>query len=96
MQFLKDDLVNPITDFESFEFKPGLAINTSNTGTANIEIALSLKYSIKFWGTLKMPLINYKVSLMLNWFRICVICKADRARTFKITNTKVYVPQTTL
>ena len=43
-----------------------------------------------------MPLINYKVSLMLNWFPICVIYKADRARTFKITNTKVYVPQTTL
>ena len=42
-----------------------------------------------------MPLINCKIHLELNWSKDCVMSTiADT--TFKITNTKLYVPIVTL
>ena len=42
-----------------------------------------------------MPLINCKIHLELNWTKDCVMSTiADT--TFKITNTKLYVPIVTL
>ena len=38
-----------------------------------------------------MPLINCETSLILTWSTNCVISEADRAKTFVITNTKLYV-----
>ena len=43
-----------------------------------------------------MTLINYGITLYLTWSAICLICKADRATTFAITDTRVYVPVVTL
>ena len=43
-----------------------------------------------------MPLINYEISVDLTWYVNCVICQANRAITFAITNTKLYVPVATL
>ena len=42
-----------------------------------------------------MPLINCKIHLELNWSKDCVISTIT-ATTFKITNTKLYVPIVTL
>ena len=42
-----------------------------------------------------MPLINCKIHLELNWSQDCVMSTTDEA-TFKITNTKLYVPTVTL
>ena len=42
-----------------------------------------------------MPLIKYKIDLELNWSRDCVM-SAIANTTFKITNTKLYVPIVTL
>ena len=42
-----------------------------------------------------MPLIKYKIYLELNWSRDCVM-SAIANTTFKITNTKLYVPIVTL
>ena len=42
-----------------------------------------------------MPLINCKIHLELNWSRDCVM-SAIADTTFKITNTKLYVPIATL
>ena len=48
-----------------------------------------------FWRSLEMPLINCEIHLELNWTKDCVMSIiADR--TFKITNTKLYVPIVTL
>ena len=41
-----------------------------------------------------MPLINCKIHLKLDWAKDCVMSVADT--TFKITNTKLYVPIVTL
>lgn len=38
-----------------------------------------------------MLLINYETKLMLTWPANCVICRADRATTFAISDIKLYV-----
>ena len=43
-----------------------------------------------------MPLINCKIHLELNWTKDCIMSSAAGATTFKITNTKLYVPFVTL
>ena len=58
-----------------------------------------LKYLINFWRTLKTPLINCEVNLILHWYANCVIVYTDIANqgaTFTITETKLYVPVVTL
>ena len=43
-----------------------------------------------------MALINCEITLDLTWSANCVICEEDRAITFAISDTKVYVPVVTL
>ena len=59
------------------------------------KIAAPLKYLSNFWRSLKMLLINCKIRLELNLSKDCVMSTID-ARTFKITNIKLYVPIVTL
>ena len=40
--------------------------------------------------TLEMFLINCEINLILIWSANCVICEADRATAFAITDTKLY------
>ena len=65
-------------------------------GIINAEIAVTLKYLSKFWKTIEIFLINYKVNLILIWSANCVISEGNRGATFAITHTKVYVPVVTL
>ena len=58
-----------------------------------------LKYLSNFWRTLKMPLINCEVNLILTWYASCLIVynnDANQGATFEITRTKIYVPVVTL
>ena len=55
-----------------------------------------LNYLTNFWRTLKMPLINCEVNLILTWSSTCVITNSTNARRFSITDTKLYVPVITL
>ena len=58
-----------------------------------------LKYLRNFWVTLEMPLSNCEVNLILNWSASCVIAYTNVATqnaTFRITETKLYVPVLTL
>ena len=59
------------------------------------KIALSLKYLTNFWRSLAMPLINCKIHLEGNWTKDCAMSTTVYT-TFKITNTKLYVPIVTL
>ena len=43
-----------------------------------------------------MTLINCKIHLELNWNKNCLMSENDDEITFKITNTKLYVPIVTL
>ena len=43
-----------------------------------------------------MLLISCEINLILIWSLNCVICEADRATTFAITDAKLYGPLVTL
>ena len=60
-----------------------------------VKIAAPLKYLSNFWRSLKMPLINCKFELSLNWIERCLLTVANTA-TFKTTDAKLYVPIVTL
>ena len=70
-------------------FKPLTAAD--NGVFKDLKIALPLKYLSNFWRSLEMPLINCKIHLELNWSKECVM-SAIADTTFKITNTRLYVP----
>ena len=55
-----------------------------------------IKYLNDFWRTPEMPLINCKGNLILTWSSTGVITNSTGAGTFKITDTKLYVPVVTL
>ena len=70
---------------------------------------MPLKYVGNFWEALNIPLINCELSLALPWSADCVITSMEkrittgtnsgdspRNATFKITDTKLYVPVVTL
>ena len=85
-------------DSLSFKYKSSFfktLENDDNGVFKNVKIAVPLKYLSNFWRSLEMPLINCKIHLELNWSKDCVMSTiADT--TFKITNTKLYVPIVTL
>ena len=45
---------------------------------------------------MEMPLINWKVNLILTWSENCIISSATGKTKFAITDTKLYVPIVTL
>ena len=53
-QFFRDKPKSTVRDSKSFRFKSKLLNNTTNTGTIDVEIDVSLKYLITFWGALEM------------------------------------------
>ena len=58
-----------------------------------------LKYLSNFCRTLEMPLINCENSLQLKWSKNCILVAdtaANQNPEFQITDTKLYVPGTTL
>ena len=73
---------------------------TGNTFDAynkkNVKIAVLLNNLSNFWRTLKMPLINSKINLILTWSTDCVISSATGKAKSTITDTKLYVPIVTL
>ena len=49
----------------SFKFKQKITGITGNNGKKDVELMESLKYLNIFWKTLKMPLINCEINLIL-------------------------------
>ena len=67
----------------------------------NVKIIVPLKYLSNIFRSLEMPLINCKIHLELNWTKDCVLSSTDsdnnaNLTSFKITETKLYVPIVTL
>ena len=85
-------------DSSSFKYKSRFfktPAATDNGVFKTVKMAVPLKYLSNFWRSLEMSLINCKILLELNWSKDCVI-STIAATTFKITNTKLYVPIVTL
>ena len=71
----------------------------SNSGTKGVEIIVPLKYLNNFWGTLEMLLNNCEINLILTWSSNCFILStnvANKAKSFSITDTNLYVSVVTL
>ena len=85
-------------DSSSFKYKSSFfkTLEDDDNGVfKNVKIAVPLKYLSNFWRSLEMPLINCKIYFELNGSKVCVM-STIAATTFKITNTKLYVPIFTL
>ena len=96
-QYYKNDPSNNIADSESFKFNVKIKVKSSNNrNTKDVEIIVPLKYLSNFWRTLKMPLINCEVNLILTWSKDCIITNFEGEGKFPITETKLYVPVVTL
>ena len=69
-------------------------------GVHGVKLVVPLKYISNFFRSLEMPLVNCKVDLQLTWTKDCIISSANAAAntvvSFKITDTKLYVPIVTL
>ena len=88
---------NNLTD--SFNFKVKMTGQTGDDGIKSVEIMVSLAYLSVFWRSLELPLINYKVNLILTWCTNCVTVASNvtnQNATFAVTGTKLYVPVVTL
>ena len=96
-QYFRDEPDDDIEDSESFKSEIKITGKTPNNGNEkDVEIMSPLKYLSNFWRTLKMPLINCEVNLILTWSSACVLSDSNGAGTFKISDTKLYVLVVTL
>ena len=82
-------LIHHLLNTNPVFFKPLTAAD--NGVFKNVQMAVRLKYLSNFWRSLEMLLINRKIHLELNWSKYCVMSTVA-GTTFKITNTKLYVP----
>ena len=77
----------------SFNFKEKITGQTGNDGTKDVKKMVPLKYLNIFWRTLKLPLLNCEINLILHWYVNCVIWSnsaENQATTFAITDTKLF------
>ena len=68
--------------------------------TNDVKLVVPLKYISNFFRSLEMLLVNCKVDLEPTWHKDCIISSdnvgAGDAVSFKVTDTKLYVPIVTL
>ena len=99
-QHHRDEPNNNLADSESLKSKIKIIKITGKAPVAgnekDVEIMVPLKYVSNFWRTIEMPLINREVNFILTWSSTCVITNSTGAGTFKIRDTKLYVPVVTL
>ena len=96
-QYFRYEPDDNLADSESFKSKIKITGKTPGNGNEkDVEIMVPLKYLSNFWRTLEMPLINCEVNPILTWSSTSVITNSTGAGTFKISDTKLYVPVVTL
>ena len=102
-----------IRNSKSFDYKSKI-VRTLAAGEdekEDVTIAIPLKYLGNFWRSLDIPLINCEITLILSWYKECVlvgrafrgppaaapafITSPENAK-FEITDCKLYVPVVTL
>ena len=97
-----------IRNSKSFDYKTEITGNLdAGEDEKDVTIAIPLKYLGNFWGSLEIPLINCEITLILSWYKECVLGRAFRGppavainsptdAKFEITDCKLYVPVVTL
>ena len=102
-----------IRNSKSFDYKTEItgSLDAGEDEKEDVTNAISLKYLGNFWRSLDMSLINCEITLILSWYKECVLVrKAFRGppaaaanlinsptdAKFEITDCKLYVPVVTL
>ena len=109
--YYRDEPSNPLTsNSESFKYKTNIVGKTpkNNDSLTDVKVVNPLKHLGNLWRALNIPLVNFEVELILSWSKNCVLTDmavnagvnpaivAPSGVTFKITDTKLYVPVATL
>ena len=109
--YYTDEPSNPLSsNSESFKYKTSIVGKTpeDNDSLTNAKVVIPLKHLSNFWRSLNIPLINCEVELILTWSKNCVLADmtvdadadpaivAPSGATFKLKETKLYVPVVTL
>ena len=109
--YYRDDPSDPLNNkSESFKYQTSIVGKTPNDNDSltDAEVVIPLKHLGNFWRHLDIPLINYETELILTWSKNCVLADMSvnavlnppivppSGATFKITDTKLYVPVVTL
>ena len=71
-----DNAINiSIRGSKSFDYKTKIvgSLAAGELGKDDAEIAIPLKYLGNFWRSLDMPLINCEITLVLSWYKECVL-----------------------
>ena len=102
-----------IRNSKSFDYKTEItgSLDAGKYEKEDVTIAIPLKYLGNFWRSLDIPLINCEITLILSWYKECVLvgrafrgppaAAANRINSptdakFEITDCKLYVPVVTL
>ena len=99
-----------IRNSKSFDYKTEItgSLDAGEDEKDDVTIAIPLKYLGNFWRSLDIPLINCKITLILSWYKKCVLVgRAHRGPSaavinsptdakFEITDCKLYVHVVTL
>ena len=109
--YYRDQPNDPLsTNSESFKYKTSIVGKTppNNDSLTNAEVVIQLNYLSNFRRSLDIPLINCELEIILTWSKNCLLTDmtvdvdadpaivAPSGATFKITDTKLYVPVVTL
>ena len=76
--------------------------DANKVGKNETEVVIPLKHLRNFWKSLNIPILNCEVELILTWSINCALADMKPANhplvelSFKITDTKLYVPVVTL
>ena len=62
-----------IRNSKSFDYKTKIVGNAANVLEKEVTIAIPLKYLGNFWRSLDIPLINCEITLILSWYKECVL-----------------------
>ena len=101
-----------IRNSKSYDYKTNITgtLDAGEGEKEDVTIAISLKYLGNFWRSLDIPLINCEITLILSWYKECVLAgrafrgppaaAANRincptSAKFEITDFKLYVPVVT-
>ena len=102
-----------IRNSKSFDYKTKItgSLDVGEDEEEDVLIAIPLKYLGNFWRSLDIPLINCEITLILPWYKECVLVgrafrgppaaaancvNSPTSAKFEITDCKLYVPVVTL